>query len=340
MPEPYQPRKLRRLMRLLLWPCVVVYLISSPFLLYYVIAAAHTGVTGTLVPAPSNQDPSWVAAKLAFRVTRPTPAGSAITPPACAEPCASYPAAYVLDTSVIQDTLEPPKIGADAAGHVYVDENMSKLCGPGAVANTLYFWGKGPSTATPVTRVDTSNGVATYWTTEHNRALLLSLAWESAVPGWPHAGLMDTHDPSRGVTLYGVRDGLNWEASSHNASAWHTYFYTLVWWNQSSPELFHQHVQDDIANTHVPVVAEVSARLLPNWPTQGKAIRHFVTVVGYDDTKGIYYYTDTCGHSTGCGALSDGGVHTVPQGQLWAAISAIPVNVSTAYNAGDGGYVW
>lgn len=345
MRAPHTPHGLRprRLRRLLLWLCVRGYIITSPFLLYFVIAAAHAGATGAPVPAPSSQDASWVAAKLAFRVARPTPpgaAGLAIAPPACAGPCASYPAAYVLDTRVIQQTLEPPTVGTDAAGHAYADHNMSRLCGPGAVANALYFWGKGPSTARPATRVDPANGVATYWTTDHNRAYLLALAWETAVPGWPHAGLMDTHDPSWGVTLYGVRDGLNWEASSHDASAWHTYFYTLVWWNQSSAGQFHQHVRDDIANAHVPVVAEVSARLLPNWAPQGQTIRHLITVVGYDDTQGIYYYTDTCGNSTGCGALSDGGVHTVPQGQLWAAISAIPVNTSTAYTAGDGGYVW
>lgn len=343
MREPHRPHGLwpRRLMRLLLWLCVVVYLTTSPFLLLsFLITAAHAGPTGAPVSAPSSQDSSWVAAKLAFRVERPTPPGSTIAPPACAEPCTSYPAAYVLDTSVIQHTLEPPKVGIDAAGHAYADHNMSKLCGPGAVANALYFWGKGPGTASPATRVDTANGVATYWTADHNRAYLLSLAWETAIPGWPHAGLMDTHDSSWGVTLYGVRDGLNWEASNHDARAWHTYFYTLVWWNQSSAGQFHQHVRDDIANAHVPVVAEVSARLLPNWAPQGKTINHFITVVGYDDMKGIYYYTDTCGNSTGCGSLSDGGVHTVPQGQLWAAISAIPVNTSTAYNAGDGGYVW
>jgi len=33
-------------------------------------------------------------------------------------------------------------------------------------------------------------------------------------------------------------------------------------------------------------------------------------------------------------------VHSVPQQQMWAAISAIPVNTSTADGAGDGGYVW
>jgi peptidase C39-like protein len=328
----------RGLLRVLLWLCFWMYLLTSPLFLFWLITDAHADSTAT--SAPSSQDAAWVAAKLAFTVTRPTPPGSAIAPPACAGPCASYPAAAVLDTRVIRNTLEPPVMGTDAAGQPYVDHNMSKLCGAGAVANTLYFWGKGPTTATPATRVDPSNGVATYWTTDHNRAYLLSLAWETVIPGWPHAGLMDAHDPSWGVTLYGVRDGLNWEASNHNASAWQTYFYTLTWWNQSSAETFHQHVRDDIANAHVPVVAEVNARQLPNWPPQGKPIRHFITVVGYDDTNGIYYYTDSCGKSTGCGALSNGGVLTVPQGRLWEAISAIPVNTSTADGAGDGGYVW
>ncbi len=352
MPGPHrlQVRRLTHLVRVLLWLCAVVYLMT-PFLLYVAlvqVVAARAGSRGAPAPvtAPTRQDPSWVAAKLAFMVRRPTSSGSTgtqaaiITPPACAAACAYVPAAYVLDTSVVQNTLEPAKVGVDAAGHAYADHNMSKLCGPGAVANALYFWGKGPSTARPATYVDTANGVATYWTTDHNRAYLLSLAWEALIPGWPHAGLMDTHDPSFGVTLYGMRDGLNWEASNHDTGAWHTYFYTLVWWNQSSAGQFHLQVQDDIANAHVPVVAEVRARLLPNWAPQGNTINHFITVVGYDDIKGIYYYTDTCGHSTGCGSLYDAGVQTVPQAQLWAAISAIPVNTGTDSTAGDGGYVW
>ena len=342
MRAPHRSQRLRpRRLRRLLWLCVGVYLLTAPFLLYSVIAAAHADApTDTPMPAPSRQDASWVAAQLAFRVARPTPPGSALAPPACAGPCAHYPAADVLATGVIQQTLEPPNVGTDAAGHAYADPNMIKLCGPGAVANALALWGNGPSAVSAATFVDPANGIATSWTTDHNRAALLALAWETAIPGWPHAGLMDTHNPSWGVTLYGVRDGLNWEASRHDARAWQTYFYTLVWWTQSSAGQFHQQVRDDIANAHVPVVAEVNARLLPTWPPQGQAIHHLITVVGYDDTQGLYYYTDTCGHSTGCGALSDGGVHTVPQGQLWAAISAIPVNTSTAYSAGDGGYVW
>src|SRR5258706_10890121 len=131
-------RRLSRLMRLLLWLCVVVYLTTSPFLLYFTLVqsiAAHAGSTGAPVPAtaPTSQDPSWVAVKLAFRVRRPTPpgsAGSAIAPPACTDPCAHFPAVSVLDTTVVQLTLEPAQVGGDAAGHAYADHNMSKLCGP------------------------------------------------------------------------------------------------------------------------------------------------------------------------------------------------------------------
>jgi len=52
------------------------------------------------------------------------------------------------------------------------------------------------------------------------------------------------------------------------------------------------------------------------------------------------YYLDTCGQVTGCGSKTNAGVQMVPQSQLWAAITSIPVNKSTAYNAGDGGWVW
>src|SRR5258706_8647697 len=124
MRRPHKPRlrRLKRLMRLLLWLCVVVYLTTSPFLLYFTLVqaiAVHAGSTGAPVPAtaPTSQDPSWVAAKLAFRVRRPPPPGSAIAPPACTDLCAHLPAAYVLDTSVVQLTLEPAKVGVDAAGH-------------------------------------------------------------------------------------------------------------------------------------------------------------------------------------------------------------------------------
>lgn len=316
--------------------CLVAVLVSGLGLQFTVILrAAHAARTSPPTTAYASQDPAWLARKRAYLITRPD------ARPGCAAlPCASYPATATLDTSVIQNTLEPPAGGPDIRLRAYWDQNMRKLCGPGAATNALYFWGAMNHHVGVGAFTDTANNITTYWNDTNNRAYLLYLAWYATAPGWPHAGMMDTHDPSFGVTLYTMRDALNWEASGEDARTWVAYFYTLTWWNQSSADTFHHQVQDDIVNAGVPVVAEVSARALPNWRPTGNTIYHFITIVGYDDAKGQYLYTDTCGQSTGCGSLADGGVHTVGQAQMWAAITAIPVNTSTAYDAGDGGYVW
>jgi hypothetical protein len=301
---------------------------------------AHAFGPSAAATSHAGQDQTWLAAKNAFRVRRaPRPGGSA-APPACGVPCAAYPTAYLLDTRVVANTLEPAKVGTDAAGHAYLDHNMSKLCGAGAAANTLAFWNDDIRHEATARFTDTANGVTTTWDGAHNRAYVAYLAWQAALPGAPHPGMMDTHDPSTGVTLYGMRDALNWEASGQDTALWRTYFYTITWSDQSSADDFHHKVRDDLTNTHVPVVAEVSARLLPNWSPKGNTIYHFITIVGYDDAAGIYYYTDSCGASTGCGALSDGGLLKVSQAQLWAAITAVQVNTSDAFDAGDGGFVW
>lgn len=327
-------------LRAVLYVCAILYL-ATPLLGYFalegVFAQARTGGPAVIAPA-FVQSPTWRVRKLAFQVARPRFAGD--TPPSCPSPCTVYPSSFLLDTSVVAQTLEPAKVGKDAAGHAYQDHNMSKLCGPGAAANALYFWGLTPQQAPSGPYTDPSDSVTTTWDADHNRAYIAYLAWRTQIPGWPQAGMMDQHDPSRGVTLYGMRDGLNWEAARHDAAHWHDYFYTVVWWNQSSADEFHHAVVDDIASAHVPVIAEVNARLLPNWSPKGQPISHFVTIVGYDDVNGTYVYTDSCGASTGCGSLKDGGTTTVAQAQMWAAITAIPVNPSTDFNAGDGGYVF
>jgi hypothetical protein len=303
------------------------------------IAQAASPPAPSDVFAANDQDRAWLSQKDAFLVRgAPYPPGGA-APSTCGVPCAHYPASYLLDTHVVVNTLEPPKVGKDAAGVAYVDHNMSKLCGPGAAANALAFWNSDILYEAKATYVDPSNGVTTTWDSTHNRAYIAYLAWRAQVPGLPHAGMMDTHNPSVGVTLYAMRDALNWEASGH-AAAWRSYFYTITAWNQSSATDFHHKVADDIATTHVPVVAEVDTTLLPNWSPQLGHIKHFITVVGYDDTTGVYYYTDSCGKSTGCGSNSDGGLLSIPQAQLWQAITAVPVNTSHSYDAGDGGYVW
>jgi hypothetical protein len=347
--------------RTLRWIAVALYVGVACYLTvvlaaYLSVLSARThaqGLQADGAPIPHiAQDAQWVARKLAHQVRRPQRPGEAHIEPACVAPCTQYPTLSSLDTSVVERTLEPGSSGTDAAGKVYADRNMPHLCGPGAAANTLYFWGNyvpaagklagrgAAALSGGVYRTDTANGVMTYWDNQYNRSYLLYLAWEAQVPGWPHKGMMGTHDPSEGVTLYGMRDTLNWEASRSSQATWKQYFYTLVWWDQSSSTELHRAVQDDIANSRVPVVAEVNARLLPNWPSAGAPIKHYITIVGYDDVQGTYDYTDTCGHSTGCGSKEDGGVHTVSQAQMWAAITAVPINRSTASNGGDGGYIW
>lgn len=338
--------RVRRLLPAMLSACVAAGLTAALLAnLDFLERIAHAdSPAASAGPAPSwpiwAQDPVWVASKRAFQVGRRRHPGDNVLPVSCVQPCYRYPTGYTLDTSTVAQTLEPGSSGTDAAGHDYRDHNMTRLCGPGAAANALAFWNDDIRRTGRQTFADPAGGVATTWDGDRNRAYLLSLAWQTRVPGAPHPGMMDTHDPSWGVTLYAMRDTLNWEASGHDTSGWRTFFYTLTFWDQSSVEDFHTRVVDDLANTRAPVVAEVNARLLPNWPREGDPIFHFITVVGYDDARGQYLYTDSCGHSTGCGATTDGGVHSIGQAQLWAAITAVPVNRSAAFNAGDGGFVW
>ncbi len=156
-----------------------------------------------------------------------------------------------------------------------------------------------------------------------------------------------TYYPTQGTTLYGMQGALNWEASGENTSTWLNYFYVIVWNNvpekSTDQATFHSRVVDDIYNSSVPVVAEVNANMLPNWQRTGMN-RHYITILGYDDTQGIYYYTDTCGASTNCnssGHGTDGQLKSVDQTTMWNAIYNIPPTpVPGDPTQGDGGYIW
>ena len=335
--------------------CIVVgvatglYLGASGTAAYYQYAAPHLASlarAGASTPTPTPSATAsellaaeWRSAKRAKRIVAPGFAGGTVY--TLADAPTTYPPAAQLDVSVIQQSLEPGGHGTDAAGKPYDDHNMWDLCGPGAATNTLQFWNGLIDAWGRSSYDDPSTGVTTTWTDEHNRSYILHLAWDIIVPGGVHAGMMDAfHDPSYGVTLYGLRDALNWEASGESAATWQTYFYVNEWWNNNTPDTLHADIVHDVAESGKPIIAEVNARLLPNWPSAGSQKNHFITIVGYDDGKHEYTYTDTCGHSTGCGSLSDAGIHTVAYSQLWQAITSIPVNTSTDPHAGDGGWVW
>ena len=305
-------------------------------------------------------DPKWLALKEAHRIRsgirRGDPKGTPSHPYVASSPYAtccggSPPQYYELSISTyVNGSFEPsdgthPNFGtgtssADDANHAYFDHDFFDLCGAGAADNALWYWPNPPNLMSN-TVTDNAINVATYWSSERMRGYMTYLAWDTQWPGWPHRGMMDNSTyPSNGISLYGMVDGLNWEASGRNPAKWSNYFYAIQWWNSASASILHNDIVTDTYFNNVAIVAEVDASLMPNWPKSNQNIHHYITIVGYDDTSGVYYYTDTCANSTGCGSLHDATVQIVSQSTLWSAITAIPVNTSTSPAAGDGGWVW
>jgi hypothetical protein len=179
--------------------------------------------------------------------------------------------------------------------------------------------------------------------------------WHDAPPqSWElSTGMTDyLHYTTQGVTLYGMTAALNWEASGRNndpPGTWLSYFYDLAWISQNnSHTILNNDVVSDVATDVVPVVAEVDDKYLPNWHGKTTDGNHLITIVGYDNVHGYYYYTDTCGLSTSCNSFpanSDdnpgtGQPYQISQGQMWNAITAVTEDQRTGITQGDGGWVW
>jgi hypothetical protein len=356
---------LRRLLFIMAWAacCFAITATNAsahPLLADAAAMSRHPTIPGDVVPGGgpyATQDPNWLADKYAFRVRSNVPPppvtgtftqrlpgkanfGGPTLPPA--------PLAYTLPTSTTQvaSVWEPsdgnhPNDGPgtpswDDDKNAYNDRSFFDLCGPGAAVVTLAYWPGTPVTMISENVLDPNKNVTTSWNSGRYRGYMLYLAWQMQPPGWSSAGMMDTgHYPSLGTTLQALRDGMNWEISSHDASTWANRYYTVTWWTGQTAKTLHAQVVADVYFNSVPVIAEVNARMLPTWTT-GTRINHFITIIGYNDSQGVYYYTDTCANSTTCGSLKDGGVHTVSQSQMWNAITNVPVNQSL----GDGGWVW
>jgi hypothetical protein len=183
--------------------------------------------------------------------------------------------------------------------------------------------------------------------TNRLRGYMIQLADQVQPPTWWKYGMLSQSyyqsNQAGGVTLQVVQDALNWEASNHGkAGNWSNYFYATVWnsFGGSYPNMstaLHTDIVTDIATSQVPVLVELPAKYLPNWPNNN-SVYHMVAIVGYDDNAGNYTYIDTCKQYTNCDryGTDQPDAHKVSQSQLAQGVWSIPMNQTT----GDGGWVW
>jgi hypothetical protein len=205
---------------------------------------------------------------------------------------------------------------------------------PGAATVALYYFS--PSNVTqwpagdfkePANAPNTIPAAGTYWKSDESvngyhtfgRAYLMHLAEQVKPPSFTTPGIASfTSYPSTGSTIADARDAMNWEASGHAAN-WSTFFYTLVSASGMTATKLHDDIKKTIDGGHAVVVATDTA-YLPNW---SRSLSHAITVVGYDDVKTTYKYTDTCGvHCNGSANAKNGGVWTIAQSKLYDGIKA------------------
>jgi hypothetical protein len=284
-----------------------------------------------------QQDSSFIAAKMGGRVARDPNGGAVVLAQA---PELAFPPSATLATNWSGLIQEPPRTGTDDHGVAYTDYNYSGFCGAGAAAVTLYYWPASHGAVTTrsgtfVEPVDlgTNRYSSTYWKAEgaggYGRGMILSLAEEEwptpdhGLPWWPRPGLMNWSASPPSTNVANLTDAVNWEASGGSRL---DYFYVAVRAAEMDQADLLTFVHTDI---HYGVPLIVAARTsngtyaLPYWNVEStsRAVNHFVTIVGYDDTAGTYSVMDTCG--TTCNDKNArAGVKTMSQAALYALIVA------------------
>ena len=274
---------------------------------------AETSPSPTPTWATWQPDAAFVQAKDQGRVIL---SGGKVRVVAQAPSPVQYPAALSLDTSWTRLMQEPPRVGVDDAGRAYTDYNYALLCGPGAAAVVLYYW---PATRRSVTTragwfvepvsVGPNRYARTYWKptdpTGYGRGEIMYLAeveWpvpDRGLPWWSRPGLMNWSAKPPSTDIWTLADAINWEASGGTDIH---HFYVIQAASDLTMQALADHIHSDIA-AGVPVV--IAARTsdgsvaLPFWSVRStqRAVNHYVTVVGYDDTAGTYTLIDTCGPS-------------------------------------------
>ncbi|MGA3058176.1 MAG: hypothetical protein ABSE70_09130 [Candidatus Limnocylindrales bacterium] len=293
-----------------------------------------------------QQDPAFVAAKMEGRVARDAKGQAVVLARA---PELTFPAAASLATSWSGLIQEPPRTGTDDHGVAYTDYNYSSFCGAGAAAVTLYYWPG--STAAVTTKAGSFTEpvnwgspyrATTYWKATgpngNGRGMIMYLSevvWPApakGLPWWRLPGVIDWTTRPAATYVANLTAGVNWEASGGSKL---DYFYAAVPASSLSQADLQTFVHIDI-HYGVPVIIAVRTSngtyALPYWNVKStsRAVNHFVTIVGYDDTAGTYSVMDTCG--TTCNDKNArAGVKTMSQAAVFALIMA---------ESDDDGVIW
>jgi hypothetical protein len=244
--------------------------------------------------------------------------------PDCVAPCP--PGQYTLDYSSTQNVWEPqgnvPGNGGacvnDAGGHCYIDGYMWYMCGEGATAATLYYWGK-PTFSYSNGAWFSDPHTSTYWNNSYARAYMMYLATQSNPPSFGTSpGELHYHAyPFAETHIPDLRDVLNWEASGHNTGNWSSYFYAALWYNTFNQSQLFSDVRQDLWYSGVPAVVVLNAQKLPNWKDNGSVTSHAIAIIGYDAYN--FTYIDTCGYGCSNNGYSNG-VYTASQSTVYNAI--------------------
>lgn len=310
-------------------------------------AGNPAGSTGGALPAEAGQshlvqDASWVALKLSGRIHR-TSNGLVVVAPASATP-AAFPSSSYLSTSTTAQVIEPEGDLYDDAHQAEADLNYWNFCAAGAGANAVYYFRPTNVTAWPAGNFTEPYGPhiqTTYWKSSDTtsdtgdgysstgRAYIMYMAEQVKPPSYATAGVDNFNTyPTTGASITDLRDAVNWEASNHSSS-WSTYFYAYVSTSGLTSTTLHSDIQTDVYSNGAPLVVYVNTYVnsslhLPNWSS---SVIHAITIVGYNDSTGMYRYLDTCGAK--CGSSSNGGTHDVSQSTLFSLLT----------NAGYG-FIW
>ncbi len=306
-------------------------------IVFFALALANAACSDAPLDAP-DADPTEDAGNApdsaadAATVDAPADVKPADAAVEAAQPEAGTPG--LLDTSVVSEIVEPEGAGKDDASSSYTDKNYWNFCMPGAVTVALYYFAPTNVTAwpagdfkEPANAPSTIPSAGTYWKSSDSvngyatkgRAYLMHIAEQVKPPNFTTAGLASFSTyPTTGANLSDARDALNWEASGH-ASGWSTYFYSVVSSSGLTLTKLHADVKKTIDGGHAVVVA-TDTGYLPNW---SRSLSHAITIVGYDDVKSTFHYTDTCGvHCNGSSKAKNGGVWTIAQQEMLSAIVA------------------